>query len=175
MNFKCQVTEVTLAKPCSVATCMWSSVKNSSRCMCDKGVLEPEDVNDAMLARHKGITLAEVSRLRLEGDKRIASLVNVTNLFDWAAARSDVQPWSDTYSNSMMAKAVNNWCTQHWVFSVPELQWSIPRVALCVHRPTLLRFNAHVGKQIDWLSLLGLTADAANEIVSIFKSYSRRK
>jgi hypothetical protein len=139
--------------------------------MCDKGLLEPDDLSDAIVAKHKGITIDEVRKRRLQGEARITSLISVHQYIEWALDNCrDNLPWSKSYNRPEVIKAVNKWCTRHWMFCVPELGWNIQRVALCVHRPTLQRFNAHVGKQIDWLKMLDLSKSAFKEIVSIFKS-----
>lgn len=173
MNFNCHVTQVPMTKPCSLRTCMWWST-NKIGCMAYPKAPEADEISDATLARHKGCSVEQVIQWKTEGNKRIEVLMTLHNLFEWLdqVPKTD-WPWYKISSRPQVAKAVNSWCEQRWPYSIPELHWTTAKVAVTVHKATLLRFNTHVGKQIDWLKFLSLNASDANALAQIFKTASK--
>jgi hypothetical protein len=174
MNFVCPVNEVRMTSPCGVKSCMWFSVKDSSGCMAKTGLPEAEDLNDATVARHKGISIGDVSRIRLEATQRLQKVATVHAFLEWSNQVESPYLANNSVSEALR-NAVNSWCTQHWVFQIPELHWDVLKVARCMHRPTVNKFCAHVGKKIDWLALLEIDSASAKKLVALFRAHQLSK
>ena len=175
MNFKCHITQVPMTKACKLKSCMWSSV-NGKGCMAVPRAPEPDELTDELIARHKGVPVETVVHWKTRGEARIDSVITVSRLFDWLTATPQrLWPWYAITGRKEAVEAVNTWCNKRWLYQVPELAWTPAKVAVTVHKPTLLKFNTHVGKQVDWLKLLGITSDDANALTKIFKSLSKEQ
>ena len=173
MKFECNVTHVPMIKQCKVKTCMWWST-NKLGCMAYPKAPEPDELSDTALARHKGVRVEQIVEWKTSGSQRIEALITLQNLFEWLDQQPKKEwPWHEKTCLPSVMEAVNNVSKQTWPYSVPELHWTPAKVAVTVHKATLLRFNAHVGKQIDWLKLLGLDVNVANTLANIFKTATK--
>lgn len=173
IKFVCPLTSINMEAACRLKACVWHSVSDASGCMARQCIPEPEDLSDAGVARHKGMTTEEVVRLRNLGILRITKTTTIHAYLDWATKFP--APFGLKNSDPDLAIAVNTLCEGYWIFQVPELNWTPLKVARCLHRPTLTKFNAHVGKKIDWLELLEIKKDTAQKLVDLFRSKSFTK
>jgi hypothetical protein len=170
MKIICYVTQETIAKRCPVRSCMWYSVSNKTGCMAHPVPPDPENLNEKVLAKHKGVKAFQIAQWRAQGNARIEAAIVLHQFFDWHKYKQkEALPWDDKTVDSGVTKAVNKLCTQQWPYTIGELEWTPGKVSATVDADTVRRFLVHTGKQIDWLKTLGLSAQQQSSIAQIFK------
>jgi hypothetical protein len=147
---------------------MWSSLQEKGGCFAWPRPPEGEDINEGLIAKHKGLDIATLRMIRTAATKRIEAVLLLQQLFSWwDQEKQEDRPWGKP-STDVVVRSVNNWCQQHWPYNVKELGWTYDRVALTLHEGLLERFNGETGKQVDWVATLGLDAEHKKQLIQIF-------
>lgn len=154
---------------------MWSG-NNCDGCIAARGAPDVEGMDDEQLAQLKGIPIAVVQEAKTVGMQKITDLMMLVRFLEWfdELPRNE-HPWRNIYNQQEVVDAVNTWCKAHWIYSVPELGWTTARIAATASKPLLLKFNDHIGKQIDWLQLLGVGKRDRKALRQIFKQASKKE
>lgn len=146
------------AGSCRIGTCMfWSA---TTGCIRYAGDVEPQDVDEDVLAEDKQVTVKTVRRERGLAVKRITAVLLLDELFDWLNGRpQSTWGWNTATKQPHVIESVNKWCSGRILYNVPELTWTTSKVAVTVHKPTLEKFDAFTGKVHNWNQTLGLSDD----------------
>lgn len=160
-EYTCPVEEsykLVNAGACRIGTCMfWSA---TTGCIRHAGDIEPQEIDEEVVAEDKQITVKTVRREKNLAIKRITAVLLLDELFDWLNSQPQhTWGWNTATKQPHVIKAVNSWCSGRVLYNVPELNWNASRVAVTVHKPTLAKFDAFTGKVHNWNQTLGLSED----------------
>ena len=155
MNLVCRVEGLTLTKPCEVKTCMWYSHANKSGCFGNLQ-LEAADLTDEVVAKHKAMSVQQVSALKDKGIDAITASTTMAGFVFWVSHKKDVMERMVFLANKRK-KTITKWSQKFPIYTTKAVKWTPEAIIASTMKAYWDRFCKSSGVNAsDWPDILGI-------------------